>query len=937
MRLAPVAVPLLLAFCVVAAAHAARRPQPEPCPDGRFALGDVRPLGDSGARETLVLAGGTLAIEPACPATEAFVRTTRRGTVLRARWTRCSGTTGPVRLKARIKARTCDRLRGTLRASERPRTRRVKATRSPYDVPLDPRSPWPKFRRTAAQDGRSPVTPRLEGGSLWSFPTGKGIFSTPVVDGDGTVYVGSADRVFYALAPDGTVRWQLPTGEIIDSAALLDDRGRVYVGSGDGKLYARDAASGAEVWTFTADPPSDGAFINWFEGNVAMGADGTLYVPNDNFFTYAIDRDTMDVKWRFRTGDQTWSLPAVNARTGRLFLGNNIQLFVPNTFALDGGTGAPAWQAAVDGSVAASPMLTADGKVIVGGFDGFVRCYDQATGVPCWTFGARDHIYASAAQLPDGTVVQPSADGTVYGLDPASGALRWQFDTRDAIRSSPAVDGDGNVYVGSGEGRLFVLDPDGTLRWSMQLIDGPRDDLNASPALGPDAVVVAGESGEVFSVPYDWCLRAAAASDTRCRRGPGEDLPPDGAFLSWTTQFGRMLATPPAEIEANQPLTFSLFVRRSGDTRLALIDTASVAVALDPPAPVRTEVSGDRKFLTIIPETRLAGPAGGPLRVTITGNYLVDPARDGLRFTGGTIGGTFGETVDMTVRPAAAGGALPLPVPAEPGHPAGVWELSRLAAPLPTILPSYNQIGFDSLHYLIGLVEGDGTGRAVAWVVGARLAEGENRALVDPATRVLFPLEVSHDGGLATFENRGGFAIEFNAIRIPFALFRFATRLDARGGALTSPALNALTPCAGITFYGQFFQQLGYCNPDSDLLNSFGGAELAPYGDDGVQLAPGGVGAVGFAASATGVTATLTGTTLRPDTHSVAVLLVDDATGRPVSLDYGFTTARTTATDGTIASVRVPFPRGQVSGTLRAYLMVGAYPAARGLVVVPAA
>ena len=162
------------------------------------------------------------------------------------------------------------------------------------------------------------------------------------MDGDGNVYVGSADRTFYALAADGTVRWQLLTGEIIDSAALLDDRGRVYFGSGDGTLYARDASSGAPVWTFAADPPSaTGAFINWFEGNVAMGADGTLYVPNDDFLTYAIDRDTMAVRWRFRTADQTWSLPAVNARERRLFLGNNFQLFAPNTFALDAATGSP--------------------------------------------------------------------------------------------------------------------------------------------------------------------------------------------------------------------------------------------------------------------------------------------------------------------------------------------------------------------------------------------------------------------------------------------------------------------------------------------------------------------------------------------------------------------------------------------------------------------
>jgi len=927
---------LLLTLTLAPAADAARRS--EPCPDGRFPLAGVEALGAAGGVESVVFQDGTLAIDDGvCPPVTARVKATRKATILRARWQSCPGLDGRVKLKARLAAPACGELRGSITVSKKPRKRRFRVARGGfvYDVPLDPASPWPKFRRTSAQTGRSVVRPRLDGGSLWTFPTGKGIFSTPVVGGDGTVYVGSADRTFYALdGATGTPRWSHLTGEIIDSSALLDDRGRVYVGSGDGILYAWEAASGAPVWTFAADPPAaTGAFINWFEGNVAMGADGTLYVPNDNFLTYALERDTREVKWTFETADQTWSLPAYDARTGRLYMGNNIQLFLPNTFALDAATGAELWSATVDGTIAASPMVTRGGRVVVGGYDGFVRARDADSGAEVWSFGARDHLYASPAELPDGTIVQASADGSVYGLDPDSGAVRWQFDTRDAIRSSPAVDGDGNVYLGSGEGRLFVLNPDGTLRWSMLLIDGARDDLNASPALGHDAVVVAGESGEVFSVPFDWCLRPEAASDGRCRTG-GEDLPDDGAFLVWTTQFGRLLAEPPAELEANQPITLSLLVRAAGDTVLAHIDTASVSVTPDPPVALRTEVSGDRKFLTLIPEGRLAGPAGGALAVRVTGNYLVNPDRVGLRFSGGTVGGQFAADLDFTVRPAADGGPLPLLVPEQPGDPAGVFELSRLAAPLPTILPSYNQIGFDSLHYLVGLVESSADGDAIAWVVGGRLAEGENRTEVDPATRVLFPLTLRHDGGLLTMTSGGQFAIEFNGIRIPFELFRVATRLDGQGDALTSPAINALTPCAGITFYGPFFQQLGFCNPETDLLNVFGGAELGPH-EGGVQQAPAGVGMVAFALADGGVTATVGGSTLRPDTQAIGLLLVDAVTGEAVSLDYGFTTERTTNPDGTLASVRVPFgPDDVVPALLRVYLMVDAYPAARGAVSV---
>src|SRR6185436_18746222 len=174
-------------------------------------------------------------------------------------WADCDGIAGPVTLRALQPARKCDLIKGTVRVkSVRPKRRKVRATRAPYayDVPLDPQSPWPKFRRTSRQDGRSPITPSLTGGHLWTFQTGKGIFSTPVIGGDGTVYVGSADRTFYAIDRDGRLKWSRLTGEIIDSSALLDDRGRIYFGSGDGHLYALDRTTGEPVWTFTADDPA---------------------------------------------------------------------------------------------------------------------------------------------------------------------------------------------------------------------------------------------------------------------------------------------------------------------------------------------------------------------------------------------------------------------------------------------------------------------------------------------------------------------------------------------------------------------------------------------------------------------------------------------------------------------------------------------------------
>jgi len=328
-----------------------------------------------------------------------------------------------------------------------------------------------------------------------------------------------------------------------------------------------------------------------------------------------------------------------------------------------------------------------------------------------------------------------------------------------------------------------------------------------------------------------------------------------------------------------------------------------------------------------VPLAPWAGEAGGQLSLAIDGNYLVNPTRTGLRFSGGTVGGTFSQHATFTVRAIGSDDTLPLPVPAAPGDPAGVWELYRIAAPLPTILPSYNQIGFDSLHYLIGLVEGDGAGHAIAWVVGGKLAAGSNTTVVDPATRVLFPFQVTHDGGALTMLGTG-FAIEFNLIRLPFEFFRIATRVNANGSPIDSPALNVSAECAGITFYGDFLRILGFCNPQTDLLTVFGGAEMRPH-MGGVQQAPAGVGTVSFELTATGVTATLTGSTLRADTQSVSLLLIDNGTGVPLPLDYGFATTRTTSPSGVIETVSVPFGTVTPPEVVRAYLMVDAYPAAK--------
>jgi hypothetical protein len=313
------------------------------------------------------------------------------------------------------------------------------------------------------------------------------------------------------------------------------------------------------------------------------------------------------------------------------------------------------------------------------------------------------------------------------------------------------------------------------------------------------------------------------------------------------------------------------------------------------------------------------------VRVTVTASWVEGFTRNGLRFMGGTVAGSVTQPFDLEVR-ARPMGSFALPIPATPGEPSGELELSRIAAPLPTILPSYNQIGFDSIHYLLGLVEGTPE-RAVVWGVGAAPSGPMGATQIDPASRVRFPLVMRWRDGLITLSNDQRFDIEFNGFVLPFESFRVATRTDTLGNALESPGIAARAICGDIPFYGSFLQGLGLCNPTTDALLAFGGAELRAH-EGGTQTAPAGIGTVAVARTGTGVTATFTGSTLRASEHNFGILLVDAASGLPMNADYVGSTS-TTMTGDAIATVSLSLEGSMLTGAVRAYAMVDTYPAGR--------
>jgi outer membrane protein assembly factor BamB len=762
-----------------------------------------------------------------------------------------------------------------------------------YDVPVKATSPWPMFRRTSTNSGRSPILPTPSAAAPWRFRTGKGIFHAPVIDEDGTVYIGSGDTFIYAIAPDGTEKWRFPTGEINDSSALIAADGTIFVPSGDGNFYALNP-DGTRKWAIAALGLE--GYITWWEGHVAMSRDGVLLAGNDDYHLYAIDQRGW-INWTATARDQVWSCPAVGP-DGTIYFGSNdltLRSWTPE--------GMRGWWRPTLGPVASSPAVSDDGRmVVVGSFDGYVHAYDTAYGTPLWKFAARDHIYSSPAIGADGTIYVGSADGTMYAIRP-DGTLGWAFDTLEPIRSSAAIDGDGNVYFGGADGKLTALRSDGSRLWSYDAAEGDRNDLNGSPAIGPDGIVIGGEEGAVVFVPFGYC---ETSGDPRCSLDPAEDVPDDGAFVYAYTAAGSSrpsVETPPAPMDV---LTFRLVVRAGGDTVAARIDAPTLAVTADPPYPFHVETAANGQFFSIVPDAALA--PGASYSITVSGGYVTGGLRIGNKVTGGDPAGTFTGYFPFTVA-SPMGRGLPLE---RTDDRVSVLRLRRMAVPQPPMLTTFNQIGFDSYNYLVSVVEIDpGTGRLVLLAVEGTPGLDPR---VKPDTKTIFPLNGSFLDSFFTATG-SGLTVDVSGVGIALDVFRVSALL-APDRTAQEINLFAEATCSAIERFGIVLNLLGLCHPDTGKLVVNGTADFAPHpGPEGTR--PAGLAVASLDYVPTGgwrgggvFEAAFTGTDEPAAEHLPAILVMDLATGQALELAYGANTEKLVDDAGRLAGVRFHPPAG---------------------------
>lgn len=128
------------------------------------------------------------------------------------------------------------------------------------------------------------------GRRVWKTTLAKGVFSSPTISKDGTVYAGCLDGYLYALDPQtGSIKWRFAAeGMMIMGSASIDGNGIIYVGDSNGILYAISPV-GNEIWRFAANSNIRSAPV--------IAPDGKLFVTSFDGKLYALAEPAAISDW----------------------------------------------------------------------------------------------------------------------------------------------------------------------------------------------------------------------------------------------------------------------------------------------------------------------------------------------------------------------------------------------------------------------------------------------------------------------------------------------------------------------------------------------------------------------------------------------------------------------------------------------------------------
>jgi outer membrane protein assembly factor BamB len=202
---------------------------------------------------------------------------------------------------------------------------------------------------------------------------------------DGKIYVADLQQI-QILGTDGELERSIPEntedntfGSIYVAPAVGEgylivasqSTARGFLSQATYPIVKLDIETGGEMWRF------EKARGQYIEGGVA--ADGIFVIGNSDHNVYALDVDTGDLEWTFKTGHRVWATPLIVGDT--VYIGS----MDSNLYALRLSDGEELWKFAAKGAFASTPALR-DGVLYTGTFGNRFYAIDADDGTEIWRY-----------------------------------------------------------------------------------------------------------------------------------------------------------------------------------------------------------------------------------------------------------------------------------------------------------------------------------------------------------------------------------------------------------------------------------------------------------------------------------------------------------------------------------------------------------------------
>ncbi len=243
----------------------------------------------------------------------------------------------------------------------------------------------------------------------------------------------------------------------------------------------------------------------------ALQVGNQVYIGTADNQLLALNAETGDLIWQFRTGHSVWGSPTYKDVS---FFSTSLErqvdgvLFVTSldrsVYALEAETGDLLWQRTLGGAIASQAVVN-EGLVYVSSFARGVHALSVETGEEQWLAPADDWVWGAPA-LDNGVLYFASAQGDVHAVDAETGAELWRQEILGAIQTTPVVHGD-MLYIASerrgenGGGLLTALSLSENGRQVWQ--NNTPEPLYTTPAVVGDSVVVALQSDSALLIGFN--------------------------------------------------------------------------------------------------------------------------------------------------------------------------------------------------------------------------------------------------------------------------------------------------------------------------------------------------------------------------------------------------------------------------------------------------